>query len=449
MPPPTRAVPSSPVSLSRRIEQSIPDSHRFHFFSSFFYKKLLQKAGAGPGGLAPGGVNHAGVASWTRGVDVFARDFLLIPVHDALHWSLVIVCYPWAVAAGGGARGGGAPAPLFLHLDSMRGAGGHRTASVSKTVRSYLAAEWAARAGEAGTAAARAVAAAPSSTDWPRAFHGNTFPTKAPPVPAQDNAVDCGLMLLIYADYFCAQAPRPPHGAGGVAAAAGGGGALSPASAPSPHPPADPARFYLTPSNIETLWREPGTPRPGFLHRAWFAAAAAPAGLRLDLREFVLDAFVQAARAAGGAATESAAVVRAVAALADLRASGRRPRYRAPGTPAALDDARAAVERALAPRGRSTRGAGAAAAAAPAPADRAAVAAAAEGRRRRTLALSDSSSDGGALAPAPARPPPHDPAAGGFVRDPAIALLPPRPDNKRRKSGPEERRRALRQPPPG
>jgi len=27
-------------------------------------------------------------------VDIFSRDFLFIPIHDALHWSLLIVCYP-------------------------------------------------------------------------------------------------------------------------------------------------------------------------------------------------------------------------------------------------------------------------------------------------------------------------------------------------------------------
>lgn len=29
-----------------------------------------------------------------QGVDIFERDFLIVPVHDALHWSLAIVCHP-------------------------------------------------------------------------------------------------------------------------------------------------------------------------------------------------------------------------------------------------------------------------------------------------------------------------------------------------------------------
>lgn len=34
------------------------------------------------------------VCKWTKNVDVFAQDFLLIPIHDAAHWSLAIICHP-------------------------------------------------------------------------------------------------------------------------------------------------------------------------------------------------------------------------------------------------------------------------------------------------------------------------------------------------------------------
>lgn len=29
-----------------------------------------------------------------QGVDIFSKDYLFIPIHDALHWSLVVVCFP-------------------------------------------------------------------------------------------------------------------------------------------------------------------------------------------------------------------------------------------------------------------------------------------------------------------------------------------------------------------
>jgi Ulp1 family protease len=34
------------------------------------------------------------VAKWTKNVDVFAQDYLLIPIHDTAHWSLAIICHP-------------------------------------------------------------------------------------------------------------------------------------------------------------------------------------------------------------------------------------------------------------------------------------------------------------------------------------------------------------------
>jgi hypothetical protein len=32
-----------------------------------------------------------------QGVDLFAKDYILVPVHKGLHWSLLIVCHPAAV----------------------------------------------------------------------------------------------------------------------------------------------------------------------------------------------------------------------------------------------------------------------------------------------------------------------------------------------------------------
>jgi hypothetical protein len=36
----------------------------------------------------------AAVAKWTKGVDIFSRDFLVVPINDSLHWSVAIICYP-------------------------------------------------------------------------------------------------------------------------------------------------------------------------------------------------------------------------------------------------------------------------------------------------------------------------------------------------------------------
>lgn len=91
--------------------------------------------------------NHRRVAKWTKNVDLFSHDYIFIPVHDHLHWSLVVVCHPGNVGPfhpeksddphcgdlrllaahqrrGPWRRRG---TPCVLHLDSMSAAGGHRT----------------------------------------------------------------------------------------------------------------------------------------------------------------------------------------------------------------------------------------------------------------------------------------------------------------------------------
>lgn len=36
--------------------------------------------------------------TWTRHVDIFSKDFIIIPVNQNVHWFLAIICYPGLVA---------------------------------------------------------------------------------------------------------------------------------------------------------------------------------------------------------------------------------------------------------------------------------------------------------------------------------------------------------------
>ncbi|XP_037530961.1 ubiquitin-like-specific protease 1C [Nematolebias whitei] len=54
----------------------VPD--KVHFFNSFFYDKLRTKG-------------YEGVKRWTKNVEIFQKDLLLIPIHLEVHWSLVSV----------------------------------------------------------------------------------------------------------------------------------------------------------------------------------------------------------------------------------------------------------------------------------------------------------------------------------------------------------------------
>ncbi|KAM6909470.1 sentrin-specific protease 3b [Xenentodon cancila] len=61
------------------VMDSVPE--KIHFFNSFFYDKLRTKG-------------YEGVKRWTKNVDIFQKDLLLIPIHLEVHWSLVSVDIP-------------------------------------------------------------------------------------------------------------------------------------------------------------------------------------------------------------------------------------------------------------------------------------------------------------------------------------------------------------------
>ncbi|KAF8778284.1 uncharacterized protein LOC129976630 isoform X2 [Argiope bruennichi] len=72
-----------------------------HIFSSFFYPRLTHKPERPrPGDETNKNVQarrHNQVKTWTRHVDIFSKDFIIIPVNQNVHWFLAIICYPGKV----------------------------------------------------------------------------------------------------------------------------------------------------------------------------------------------------------------------------------------------------------------------------------------------------------------------------------------------------------------
>ncbi|XP_040271300.1 sentrin-specific protease 3 [Bufo bufo] len=58
------------------VMDAVPE--KVHFFNSFFYDKLRTKG-------------YDGVKRWTKNVDIFSKQLLLVPIHLEVHWSLVCV----------------------------------------------------------------------------------------------------------------------------------------------------------------------------------------------------------------------------------------------------------------------------------------------------------------------------------------------------------------------
>ncbi|XP_066937467.1 sentrin-specific protease 6-like isoform X5 [Macrobrachium rosenbergii] len=86
------------------LQSKLSEIHRTrtHVFSTFFYKRLTSKPKKGrrphaiedDPKLSAAEKRHARVKSWTKNVDIFEKDFIVIPINEHAHWFLAIICYP-------------------------------------------------------------------------------------------------------------------------------------------------------------------------------------------------------------------------------------------------------------------------------------------------------------------------------------------------------------------
>ncbi|XP_049751775.1 sentrin-specific protease 6 isoform X2 [Elephas maximus indicus] len=73
------------------------EADRIHIFSSFFYKRLNQREKRNlpeTTNLSIQQKRHGRVKTWTRHVDIFEKDFIFVPLNEAAHWFLAVVCFP-------------------------------------------------------------------------------------------------------------------------------------------------------------------------------------------------------------------------------------------------------------------------------------------------------------------------------------------------------------------
>jgi hypothetical protein len=114
------------------------DGSLVHFFSSHFYTALVKD-------------RPSGVTRWTekKGIDIFEKKFIFVPINKTLHWSQCVVINPGAIVAHNKwqalefdeSKGFDldAPFPCILFLDSLKA---HQKEQVANNIRAWLNAEW-------------------------------------------------------------------------------------------------------------------------------------------------------------------------------------------------------------------------------------------------------------------------------------------------------------------
>ncbi|KAI9125365.1 hypothetical protein K1719_003981 [Acacia pycnantha] len=164
-------------------ERSISD---YHFFNTYFYKKLKEAVSYK---RSDRDTFFAKFRRWWKGTNIFKKAYLLIPIHEDLHWSLVIISFPEKKDESG---------PIILHLDSLSL---HPSRSVFVNIKSFLKEEW------------KYVDQECVPSDIPIAdkiwkYLPRRIEDKILAVPQQKNEYDCGLFVLYFIERFIEEAPE-------------------------------------------------------------------------------------------------------------------------------------------------------------------------------------------------------------------------------------------------
>ena len=73
--------------LQHQLERQSPAwAKKIYFFNSFFFKNLTHK------GKGQRSSNYELVMNWTRGVDIFTYDYIVVPINESFHWYVVVIC---------------------------------------------------------------------------------------------------------------------------------------------------------------------------------------------------------------------------------------------------------------------------------------------------------------------------------------------------------------------
>ncbi|KAE9415273.1 hypothetical protein Angca_008433 [Angiostrongylus cantonensis] len=195
---------------ARLVRQEYRD--KVFVFNSFFYKKLTDKQPSisilnknqrsSIGRFEWIKRNFANMKTWTKKVDIFNMDYLVLPINDEMHWYLVIIVKPsLAVVTKRSedveqARKRGSfrinPDTFAVVLDSLPDPHDVKRKCVLDILRDYLECELADKHGSS------------REVYLDRTRIGALYPQG---VPHQENYVDCGLYLLQFAEAFLT---RPP-----------------------------------------------------------------------------------------------------------------------------------------------------------------------------------------------------------------------------------------------
>jgi len=169
-------------------EKCTPEQREeYHVFSTFFFVKIkgISRSNAAE--------KFEKVRKWTSSIDIFQKKFIIIPINEHEHWTMIIVCNLHNIKAAKNIRvTAGANwehqvrdmerPPIILYFDSLKT--GNSMPKYCRIVRNYL------------QEAYKKVKDAEIKID------AKLVPSIKVQTPQQTNNTDCGVFLLHYAEKF-------------------------------------------------------------------------------------------------------------------------------------------------------------------------------------------------------------------------------------------------------
>ncbi|CAN6343733.1 unnamed protein product [Urochloa humidicola] len=166
--------------------------NKFYIFNTYFYGKLeealyLTSKEEEEEALYHRQGDFSKLRRWWKGVNIFDRAYIIMPIHGTAHWSLVIICMPEKESISG---------PIILHLDSLEL---HHSNKILNTVKRYLEKEWQ----HLKKNPSLETSVLETWGDLPSNIHKQKVQ-----VPQQYNGYDCGIFMLYYIERFIRDAPE-------------------------------------------------------------------------------------------------------------------------------------------------------------------------------------------------------------------------------------------------
>ena len=72
--------------LESKMEENNPDiAKKVYFFNTYFYSSLTTS-------LKGRGFNYEAVQKWTKTVDIFTYEYIVVPINESAHWYVAVIC---------------------------------------------------------------------------------------------------------------------------------------------------------------------------------------------------------------------------------------------------------------------------------------------------------------------------------------------------------------------